>query len=70
MLALGSDHPQPEIKTLAIRGCLLLPSRACPMPGGWTMAGVAVAQRSRTGAVSVDKHHRRVCPFDVVVIGV
>jgi hypothetical protein len=29
-----------------------------------------LAQRSRAWPTTVDKHHRRACPFDVVVVGV
>ncbi len=28
------------------------------------------AQRSRAWPATVDKHHRRACPYDVVVVGV
>jgi hypothetical protein len=58
-------HDVPQLRSHRRRTCDWLLNVPIASP-----AVTILAQRSRAWPTTVDKHHRRACPFDVVVVSV
>ena len=58
-------HDRRAVRSNRRHACDLLLTVPIASPGV-----TILAQRSRAWPTTVDKHHRRACPFDVVVVGV